>query len=133
MKVWYCYSSEHSSRMKIIGRFKTEESARMFEADFNKMKQLVKDNYDTCFTAPDEFPRLILDELFKGTVKHAQTLSPHDLLDFANDMSDYREGNCFTISSDEYNWAGVIKMMIEAGSKIEIFSEHDYPEKGDAR
>ena len=127
MKIWYGFSSEHSSRMKIVGHFKSSDNAKQFLGDLEKMRSLVEANTEACFNTPEEFPRQILDSLFKGEVRHAQTLASHDLMDFANEMS-IEDNDCnVTISSSEWNWAGVIKMMIESGARIEMFSEHDYP------
>lgn len=127
MKLWYGYSSEHSSRIKLIGRFKTSAAGKEFEESLNQMRELVVENYDECLNNVDKFPRHILDLLFHGAIKNTQTLAAHDLLDFGNEMSVDLKDKEIVISSDECNWAGVIKMLIEAGAKIEMFSEHDYP------
>lgn len=127
MKVWTSYSSEHSSRIRIIGRFKSKDALGSFKDSFEQMKQLVSDNYDECFNESDKFPVEILDQLGNGTINHSGTIAAHDLLDFANEMTTEFGDDAVTIKSNESNWAGVIKMLIDAGAKVEMFSEHEYP------
>lgn len=127
MKVWFGYSSEHSSRMRIIGHFKTAENVKSFLAEFTRMQELVAANNEACFANPEEFPLPILDGLFHGDIKHGQSLAAHDLLDFTNEMTVSAKDKDFVIRSSEWNWAGIIKMLIESGAKVEMFSEHDYP------
>lgn len=127
MKIWTSYSSEHSSRIRIIGRFKTKDELESFKDSFEQMKQLVADNLDECFNESDKFPIQILDQLGHDMIDHSGTIAAHDLLDFANEMSTEFEDKTVVIKSNESNWAGVIKMLVEAGAKIEMFSEHAYP------
>lgn len=127
MKIWTSYSSEHSSQIRIIGRFKTKDALESFKDSFEQMKQLVADNYDECFNESDMFPIQILDQLGNDRINHAGTIAAHDLLDFANEMSTSFKDKTIIIKSNESNWSGVIKMLVDSGAKIEMFSEHDYP------
>ncbi|MCZ5656797.1 DUF6375 family protein [Escherichia coli] len=55
------------------------------------------------------------------------TLGPADLGQLVSDHHLDREGDRITITTDEAEVSAFVKLFVEAGAKVEIFSAHDYP------
>lgn len=128
MKIWTNYSSEHSSRIVLVGHFKSEPDARTFLGEYQKVIDLAMRHYDECQQSPDAFPDAILDLLFKGEIKFTQVMAPRDLLEFGMELEPRVKGKDFVLTSSEYDWGGTLKMLLMAGAKVEFFSGHDYKE-----
>ena len=128
MKIWTSYSSEHSSRIVLVGHFKSEPDAKTFLGEYQKVIDLAVKYYDECQQFPDTFPDAILDLLFKGEIKFTQVMTPRDLMEFGMELEPRVKGTDFVLTSSEYDWGGTLKMLLMAGAKVEFFSGHDYKE-----
>ena len=128
MKIWNSYSSEHSSRIVLVGHFKSEPDAKTFLGEYQKVIDLAMQHYDECQQSPDAFPDAILDLLVKGEIKFTQVMAPRDLLEFGMELEPRVKGKDFVLTSSEYDWGGTLKMLLMAGAKVEFFSGHDYKE-----
>ena len=131
MKVWNSYSSEHSSRIVLVGHFKSEPDAEAFLAEYQKVLELAIQHSDECQQSPDSFPDTILDLLFKGEINFTQVMTPRDLMEFCMELTPRVKGKDFILTSSEYDWGGTLKMLLMAGAKVEFFSGHDYKEDYD--
>ena len=131
MKVWHSYGSEHSAALVMIGRFKSEQDANIFLAELGKLQETIT------AVMPDYeeqgcFPKEIMDSLYHGKIQFCYDMSPKDLDDFLLDYSidkDEKDGSVVRMATDDVGWAGLIKMMINAGARVEIFSEHNEKKK----
>ena len=125
MKIWTGYGSEHSANLVMLGKFKTPEDATNFLAELEKLERLIQedDSGDDVFS---EFPKKIMDEIFHGHIRFCNDFAPKDLDDFRMNLQRYQRDDDQTIlefKSDETGWAGLIKMMLNAGARIELFEE----------
>lgn len=129
MKVWNAYGSEHSSRIVLIGRFKDETGRQRFLKDFNFIADCVAKMDNVYDMDVETFPRERHDALMGGKVCGGQILTPDDCKGFAFERPEADGELGVKIESNEYDWNGVIKLLVENGAKVEVFSEHSYPQE----
>ena len=81
---------------------------------------------------PDEirFSSETLD--FLGKV-NLWTIGPAELEQFNYDVSIEQRSNTLVLKTDESDVSAFLKLMIEKGAKIEMFSAHDYPDDAPRR
>ena len=125
MKFWTGYGSEHSANLVMLGKFKTAEDATGFLAELEKLEKLIQedDSVDDVFR---EIPKKIIDEVFNGHIRFCNDFAPKDLEDFRMDLRRRQLTDDRTIvefKSDVTGWAGLIKMMVNAGARVEVFDE----------
>lgn len=127
MKIWNGYGSEHSARLVMLGKFKTVEDASGFLGEVDKLERLVQET-DGDLEVFSAFPPKILDMMFNGTIRFCQDVEPKDLNDFRMELRREQRQDDKTVlefRSDDTGWAGLIKMLLNAGARIEIFDEHN--------
>ncbi|WPD76608.1 DUF6375 family protein [Dickeya fangzhongdai] len=134
IKIWNGYGSEHSMNLVLIGRFKQAQDAEKVEKDIIKIStQAAKDE---CYTIPFDEPenqRFSDDMLSLLRSLQLNVLGPTDLGQLLSDHHLSRDGDRITITTDEAEISAFVKLFIEAGAKVEVFSAHDYPsDPGDA-
>lgn len=54
-------------------------------------------------------------------------LAPFELGQLVSDHHISRENDQITVTTDEADVSAFVKLFIEAGAKVEVFSAHDYP------
>jgi len=129
MKIWNSYGSEHSSNLKMIGTFKTVEKAIDAKNAIEQLEGFVErtggfDTYDRTERFTDEQM-----ELYRNGTKGVQSLSPREFSQFALDVRVQQADNTIQITSDEIDVSAYLKLLIDCGAKVEVYSAHDYPDK----
>ena len=71
------------------------------------------------------FSKEVLEALQEHHVNH---LSPLEIDQFNSDYYLERDGNKITIDTDEIDISAFIKIFVDAGAKVEVYSKHFYPE-----
>jgi hypothetical protein len=133
MKIWNGYGSEHSMNLVLIGRFKRSQDAEKAEKDIEKLNvQASKDDSHTIAFGEPEEQRFSDDMLSLMHSLKLNTLGPADLGQLLSDHHLKREGDRITVTTDEAEVSAFVKLFIEAGAKVEVFSAHDYPSDSDA-
>lgn len=106
MKIWYGYSSEHSSCMTIIAEFKSEDD--MTRAEW----AIINDRHGM------EFKNNERKALFS------------DFADYFWEAGDYDVGrgknNKLLISTDAYGYTNAVELLLSQGAEVKIAGE-DYP------
>lgn len=129
MKVWNSYGSEHSANLVMIGKFKDVASAEDAETAFDEFTEFARDNGDELHGS-DRFP----EEAFPLLRKHnVMSLAAFEMEQFRYDISWRREGDQIIITTDEVDVSALMKIMIDKGARVEIYSAHDYPDTGKGR
>lgn len=128
MKIWSGYGSEHSMNLVLIGKFKQAQDAEKVEKEIDKLRaQASKDDSDSLPFAKPENQRFSDDMLSLLCSLNVHSLAPSELGQL---VSDYRlecDDGRITVTTDEADVSAFVKLFIEAGAKVEIFSAHDYP------
>lgn len=128
MKIWNGYSSEHSMNLVLIGRFKQARDAEEVEKDINKLSaQASKDDSHSISFGEPEDQRFSDDMLSLLRSLKLNILEPADLGQLVSEHQLKREGDRITVTTDEAEVSAFVKLFIEAGAKVEVFSAHDYP------
>lgn len=132
MKIWNGYGSEHSMNLILIGKFKRAQDAEKVEEDIEKLStQASKDeSHSIPFGGPED--QRFSDEM--RSLLHSlklYTLGPAELGQLLFDHHIRREGDRITITTDESDVSVFVKLFIEAGAKVEVFSAHDYSSNPD--
>jgi len=132
MKIWNGYGSEHSMNLVLIGRFKRVQDAEKVEKDIEKLgAQASKDDSDSMSLAAPEDQRFSDDMLSLLRSLKLNTLAPADLGQLVSEHDLKREDNRITVTTDEAEVSAFVKIFIEAGAKVEVFSAHDYTSDSD--
>jgi hypothetical protein len=128
MKIWKEYGSEHSMNLVLIGRFKRAQDAVKVEKDIDKLSaQALKDDSHSIAWGEPEDQRFSDDMLSLLRSLKLNTLGPADIGQLVSDHDLRREGDRITVTTDEADVSAFVKLFIEAGAKVEVFSAHDYP------
>lgn len=132
MKIWNGYGSEHSMRLVLIGSFKKIRDAENTKAVIDKIvDQAVKDEaFDLSHSSPeDQRFSSSMTEILQANRIHS--LAPHDIDQFASDHSINQHEDQILVRTEEADLSAFIKIFIDAGARVEIYSAHDYPEDDD--
>lgn len=128
MKIWNGYGSEHSMNLVLIGRFKRAQDAETVEKTIDKLSaQASKDDSHSVSFAPPEGQRFSDEMLSLMLSLNLNTLGPADLGQLVSEHHLRREDDRITVTTDEAEVSAFVKLFIEAGAKVEVFSAHDYP------
>lgn len=128
MKIWNEYGSEHSMNLVLIGRFKRAQDAEKVEKDIDRLSaQASKDDSPFIAFGEPEDQRFSDDMLSLLRSLNLNTLGPADLGQLVSEHHLKREGDRITVTTDEAEVSAFVKLFIEAGAKVEVFSAHDYP------
>lgn len=125
MKIWNSYGTEHSMNLVMIGRFKTEEAARKIEETIEALQKQLPEHISTD-SSERRFPESVSALLREH---NCYIFHPVELQHFLYDISVRREGDTISMWTDESEISGFIKLMLEGGAKVEVFSRHDHPEQ----
>ena len=124
MKIWNSYGSEHSMNLVMIGQFKTADDAERTKQSIDLFTKELADEIEVG-RSRDRFGNKVLDLLNRA---ECHILSPSDLEQFLYDVTSRVDDNKLIINTDESDISAFMKLMLQNGAKIEIFSAHDYPE-----
>jgi len=124
MKTWNSYGSEHSANLVMIGRFKDAESAEKAKEAIDLITDFMSsDNAQR--PSPDCYPDGLTDLLQKVRF---HSLSPGELEQFTMDIRSEQKEEQVVITTDEPDVSAFLKLMVDKGARVEVFSAHDYPD-----
>lgn len=132
MKIWNGYGSEHSMNLVLIGRFKQARDAEKAEKDIEKLSaQASKDDSQSISFGEPEDQRFSDDMLSLLSSLKIHNLGPAEIGQLVYEHRLTREGDRITVTTEEADVSAFVKLFIEAGAKVEVFSAHDYPSDSD--
>lgn len=134
MKVWYGFGSEHSSNLVMIGRFKNVRDAE-------KAKKLIERLIEQVNAEPDVYQRdsSPQDRRFSEAMlkllmaSKLYSLGPTDLEQFAYDATVRVKGSEVVVTTDETDVLAFLKVLLDKGARVEVYSAHEYPDTGYGR
>ena len=129
MKIWNSYGSEHSSNLVMIGTFKEVTSAKRAEEIIDEITAFMIDSEDDHEDAIS-FSDSALALLQKVRL---HSLRPAELAQFRYDVTTERKNNKVVITTDEYDVSGFLKILIDEGARVEVYSAHLNPDTGFGR
>ncbi|WP_135557752.1 DUF6375 family protein [Paenibacillus cymbidii] len=133
MKIWNGYGSEHSMNLVMIGQFKeaadAEEATKLIDQIIQQMR-IDEEKKRDHETSQDRFSDGMLELL--GTSK-MYSLNPSDLEQFLYDVRVDIKNNKISITTDEIDVMAFLKVLLDKGARVEVYSAHDYPDTGYGR
>ena len=129
MKVWNSYGSEHSMNLVMVGSFKTEKDATEAKKIIDRlsndlMHKVELGGHTTRF--PKEVMRILQDVNFFS-------ISPQEVEHFSYEFTVEQEKEKLIFETEESEFSAFLKLFIDKGASVEVYSAHDYPEKGRGR
>ncbi len=126
MKIWKGYGSEHSANLVMIGHFKDTKDAENAKELLDQLTQQVMQNTNggEIDQLPwDRYPKELLDFLMNTNLA---SLRPEELEQVLYDVSIDIKENDVIITTDEIDVSAFLKILIEKGAKVEVYSAHVY-------
>jgi len=133
MKVWKGYGSEHSMNLVMIGHFKEVRDAEKVKDLLNKLAEQVRDDADrspNSMPPHDRFTSGMLELLSSAKL---YSLAPGELEQLLYDVWVDVDDNKVVITTDEIDVSAFLKVLIEKGARVEVYSAHGYPDTGYGR
>lgn len=128
MKIWRGYGSEHSSNLVMIGRFKTvadaAEAKRIIDQLTEQVRADVRAGLMDEVDPPQRFTDHIMDLLRRVST---YVVAPAELPQFNYDFSVEMRGEKVVLTTEEYDVSAFLKVLVNGGARVEVFSRHDYP------
>jgi hypothetical protein len=128
MKIWVGHGSEHSARLVLVGKFRAAESARLTEERIKALVELADKQPELNWEQSEEWYDEATREALEGL--RLWQLGPSDLDNFRYDHGVSRDGERIEISTEEYEIQGLIKVLVLAGARIEIYSRREWNDDG---
>ena len=134
MKVWYGYGSEHSMNLVMIGRFKDTDSAHtakeVIEQLTAQLEADVKAGLMEVGDLAEGFTDGMVATMTKVRIHH---IGPAEIEQLGYEVSLEVENNEVVITSEESDVSAYLKILIDNGARVEVYSAHDYPGTGHGR
>ncbi len=129
MKIWTGFGSEHSFNLVMIGRFEEASKAKEVKGIIDLLTKQVMDeeempSYDAA-PRKQKYSKPMLDLLMELRVN---TVGPTELEQLQYDVSHEVKDNTIIFKTDEVDISAFMKILIEKGARIEMYSAHDYPD-----
>jgi Family of unknown function (DUF6375) len=127
MKIWNSYGSEHSANLVMIGSFKDVASAEKAKEIIDEITKFMM-NTDDDYRGVEHYSDAVM-ELLKRV--RFYNVAPAELDQFRYDISSELNGNQIVVRTDETDISAFLKVMIDKGARVEVYSAHDYPDTGE--
>lgn len=129
MKIWNGYGSEHSMNLVMIGRFKELDDAKQAKDLIDRISEQV--SKESLHSIRDEAPSRhrfspAMMDIFRST--NVYDIGAAELQQFAYDVTVKLDGKEIEVSTDEVDISAFLKILIEMGAKVEVYSAHEYPD-----
>ena len=126
MKIWNSYGSEHSANLEMIGTFKDIASAEKAKQIIDKISDYVsnsKEEFEGAQRFPDDAMELLRSIDFFS-------VAPSELGQFRYEVIPKLKGNKLVLRTDDIEISAVLKIMVQNGARVEVYSAHTFPDEG---
>lgn len=131
MKIWNAFASEHSMNLVMIGRFKdvrnAEEATVLIERLTNQVSAESQVTERGAEPQGQRFSAAMLDLLRESNL---YSVGASELEQFEYDVRVERKDNEVVVTTDEVEVSAFLKVLLEKGGRVEIYSAHNYPDTG---
>ena len=129
MKIWYQHGSEHSANLVMIGRFADAMEATRAKEIIDQLTRQVSADHDEgtiVLGSPSErYSNEMLSLLGRLNIMSIGSL---ELEQFLYDVRVEVEGSNLILTTDEIDISAFLKVMLDEGARIEVYSAHNYPD-----
>src|SRR6266511_5687467 len=131
VRLWFGYGSEHSMNLVMIGRFKDASDATLAKQAIDRLTDHVNAEVEAGRMEVgqptgryDDAVSVLLGELA------VYSIGPAELEQFAYSATVSLDGTEVVLETDEIEVSAVLKVLIDKGARVEVFSAHDNPDNG---
>jgi len=110
----------------MIGSFKDSASAEKAKEIIDEITKFMTNSDDDDYRGADRYSKPVL-ELLKRVEFH--DVAPFELEQFRYDISYKLKDNQIVVTTDESDISAVLKLMIDKGARVEVYSAHYYPDE----
>lgn len=131
MRIWHSYGSEHSMDLVLIGTFEKVSDADAAVERMERLRELAEQEWsDDTWERHERMPSSLLEAL---TQMKLWDMGRTDVDIYAYDHKVTREGNRVRVWTEESEIQGFIKVLIDLGARVEVFSRHHWNDDGTPR
>lgn len=129
MKIWNGYGSEHSMNLVMIGQFVSADDAIEAKEAIDKFKEWVDAEIEAKTLEPGNPPTRYSDKILDFLKdQHQYHIGLFELEQFAYDVNVEVDKDKVVIKTDESDVSAFLKVLLDRGARIEVYSAHDYPD-----
>jgi hypothetical protein len=129
VKIWNQYGSEHSMNLVMIGTFKETRNAESAKQLIDTLIDYVRNEPPRSYDddpRESRFSKATMDFMIGAKLS---TIGASELEQFQYEVHVEIEGNKVVLKTDESEVSGFMKLLIEKGARVEVYSAHDYPDE----
>ena len=132
MRIWHSYGSEHSMNLVLVGTFQSVSAAEAAAERMKALQALAEQEWSA-----DEWGRQDA-RMSEAVLEKLRELKMYDMgrADvnmFAFEHTVERKESIITIATDESDVQGFLKVLINLGARVEVFSRHEWNDDGTPR
>jgi hypothetical protein len=129
MKIWFGYGSEHSMNLVMIGHFRDAGGAANAKQVIDHLTSQVEEDSTAGLMEigrhSDRYTENMLTLLQKTRV---HDVGPSELEQLAYDVNIKVDDTKLVLTTDESDVSAFLKIMVDHGARVEVYSAHDYPD-----
>jgi hypothetical protein len=135
MKIWHSFGSEHSMNLVMIGRFQNVGDAELAKDIIDQVIAQVSTEVQSGIIEVGEQNTDTFSDDMRSLLSRHQiyTLGPAELEQFAYEVRLRVEDQAIVITSDESDLSAFLKIMVDKGARVEVYSAHRIPGTGYGR
>jgi hypothetical protein len=134
VKLWFGYGSEHSMNLVMIGRFKEAGDAARAKQAIDRLTDHIDAEVGAGRIEVGQPVARYADEMRDLLEDLAvYSIGPAELEQFAYIATVSLDGTEVVVETDEIEVSAFLKVLLDKGARVEVFSAHDYPDTGHGR
>lgn len=129
MRIWNAYGSEHSANLVMIGTFKDAGGPQKAQEAIQKIIAQINTDVEAGLLQSGEGDERFtpgMMEVLKGLGSYS--FGALELTQFEFEAHQKIVDNKLVITTDEYDVSAFLKLMIDMGARVEVYSAHDHPD-----
>lgn len=129
MKFWNGYGSEHSMNLVMIGQFQTSSEAATAKQVIGSLTdQVTADEKAGLIEVGSQTTRFTDGMVELMSKLKVYSIGSAELEQFAYDVSVQVENDRVILTTDEIDVSAFLKVMLDQGARVEVFSAHNFPD-----
>jgi hypothetical protein len=129
VKIWHGYGTEHSMNLVMIGRFRDTATALTAKDIIDKLTAAARADVDAGRLVVGEPADRYSDEILHLlTELNVHDVGPSELEQFLYELDVTRDDDSIVIKTDETDIQALLKVLLNRGARVEIYSAHYYPD-----
>lgn len=134
MKVWSVFGSEHSANLVMIGRFKEVGGATKAKEIIDSLIEQVRTDQEAGLIKIGELADRYSDGMSKLLRKvEVYGIGPSEMEQFAFDVRIKAKNNEIILTTDEMDVSAFLKVLLDKGARVEVYSAHEYSDTEQGR